>query len=217
MAETDFDRNGINVTEAYTEGLEKLKEFFLPLMLVALAVVASSLVATVFEQILPGVVGAVVQVVIVGPISFGAAYTMLGAVRGEKPSVEDLVVPYRRCFLQSMIAYVLLLFSLTIGFYLLVLPGVFLATRLAFVPYLVVDEDLDAISAFRESWRRTGPFAWSILGAILLSLPIAAVGLLLLVVGILPAISWVGLSFAVLFHDATNAIGRAVPVRSTVG
>src|SRR5215470_14572204 len=41
------------------------------------------------------------------------------------------------------------------GFVLLVVPGIWIATRLAFVGFLVVDEGLDAPDAVRESWRRT--------------------------------------------------------------
>ena len=98
-----------------------------------------------------------------------------------------------------------------VGFALLIVPGIFLAVRLAFVPYLVVDEDLDPVAAFRESWRRTAPVGWAIFGAMLLAVPVVLGGILLLGVGVVPALIWTSLAFARLFVEATE-LDRRNPV-----
>jgi uncharacterized membrane protein len=216
MTTSGFETESVSVTDAYGRGFNRLKQFFLPLMLIAIASTAVSLVATAVARALPGVIGAAVQIVIVAPIGFGSVLAILKAARGEDPSLGDLLVPYQRCFVQSVVAWFLMGIALTIGFALLVIPGLFLMTRLSFVPYLVVDENLDAITAFRESWRRTGPFAWQIFGAMMLALPISLVGLGLLVVGVLPAGIWVGLSLATLFLEVSEKVGREERLHSTL-
>jgi uncharacterized membrane protein len=86
-----------------------------------------------------------------------------------------------------------------IGMVLLVVPGLIALVKLAWVPYLVVDERLDAVAAVRESWERTRGHGWTIFGIFLLAIPLMLVGLLLLIVGIIPALMWVQLASAVLF------------------
>lgn len=79
----------------------------------------------------------------------------------------------------------------------------FLAVRFAFVPYLVVDEGLGPITALQESWRRTGRHVWTLLGAGLLSIPIVVGGFMLFLVGVIPALMWLGLTHATLFASIT--------------
>ena len=83
------------------------------------------------------------------------------------------------------------------------------ATRLVFVGFLVVDERMDAIEAVRESWRRTDGFGGRIFVLWLLAIPISAAGLLLLGVGIVPALMWIHLAFAMLFVGVTEGYERA--------
>ena len=86
----------------------------------------------------------------------------------------------------------------------------FLAVRFAFVPYLVVDEGLGPIAALQESWRRTGRHFWTLLGAGLLSIPIVLGGFMLFLVGIIPALMWLGLTHATLFASITAEEARGV-------
>lgn len=86
-----------------------------------------------------------------------------------------------------------------IGMVLLVVPGVIAIVRLAWVPYLVIDERFDAIPAVRESWTRTQPYWPTILGILLLAIPLVLVGLLLLLVGAIVALVWAHLASAVLY------------------
>jgi uncharacterized membrane protein len=78
--------------------------------------------------------------------------------------------------------------------------GDYFACRLAFVPYLVMDKKLDPIKAVEESWRLTRGYGWRIFGMALLAIPIAILGLVMLVVGIIPAIIWITAAFAGMYH-----------------
>ena len=144
------------------------------------------------------------QILVLGPLSFGGLYAYLETVRGRAPEVGLLFTAFQRCYWPSVVANFLLLAAIMLGVAMLIVPGIFLAVRLAFVPFLVVDELREPIQAFQESWRRTAPIGWTIFGVMVVALLIAAGGLLLLVVGIIPALMWINLAVARLFADATE-------------
>jgi hypothetical protein len=152
----------------------------------------------------------VYQVLVVGPLSFGGLYAYLETVRGRRPEVGLLFTAFQRCYWPSVLAHFLLLVAITVGIALLIVPGVFLAVRLSFVPFLVVDENRDPVDAFRESWRRTAPVALTIFGVMVAAILIALVGFLLLVVGLIPAFMWINLALARLFAEATDRDRRTI-------
>lgn len=131
----------------------------------------------------------------------GAAlqYAYLTAARGESPEVGILLegFPY---LLALLVAAILVGVATLVGFVLLVIPGIYVALRLGFVPLLVVDRGLDGLEAVKVCWSGMGG---NILGLFLLALAsmvIAFGGLLLLVVGIIPAGVWIMSSFAAYYR-----------------
>jgi len=87
------------------------------------------------------------------------------------------------------------------GIIMLLIPGIIIGCRLAFVTYLVMDKKLDPIAAIEESWRLTKGYGWTIFFMGFVSFFIIIFGLIMLIVGIFPAIMWVSSSFAVLYQD----------------
>lgn len=147
------------------------------------------------------------------PLIYGAAYAVLRAARGQTPEVGDLFVPFERCYGASIGAAVLTSICTTIAFILLVIPGIIVGIRLSFVPFLVVDEGYRPVAALRESWQRTRGFSWTIFGMQLLGVVVSAVGVILLVIGVIPAAMWVYLSFAALFVAVTARQGSGATAR----
>ena len=138
------------------------------------------------------------------PISVGAAYAWLRAVRGERPEVGDLFVPFQRAWLSCVGAGILLTVIIGVGFLLLIVPGVFLAVRLSFVPFLIADEGRGPMDALTESFRRTAGYGWMLFGAGLLGILIIIAGFVLLVVGSIPATMLTYLAFASLYAAITD-------------
>ncbi|MEE4116997.1 MAG: hypothetical protein V2I37_12550, partial [Marinilabiliaceae bacterium] len=68
---------------------------------------------------------------------------------------------------------------------------------------------LDPIAAIEESWRLTRGYGWTIFGMGLVSFFIILFGLLLLIIGIFPAIIWVTSAFSVLYQDILEEKGEA--------
>ena len=193
---TEMSLSGPSASEAYGHAWNELKRGFLELLLIAVVwAVLSAPSGWLRESLL----GTAYHVLVLGPVGFGGMYAFLRAARGGTPDVSDLFVAFRGDYVQAVLASLLMGALISIGFVLLVVPGFIAVVRLAWVPYLVTDEHLDAISAVRESWARTRGHGWTICGIFLLAIPICLVGLLLLGVGVIPAMMWVQLASAVLY------------------
>ena len=74
-----------------------------------------------------------------------------------------------------------------------------------------MDKGLDPIEAVEESWRLTRGHGWKIFFMGFVSIFIAIFGLILVFVGILPAIIWISSSFASLYEQVlgdTNGLKK---------
>jgi uncharacterized membrane protein len=201
--------------EAYGSAWTELKRRFLELLLVGVVWLLVTMPSGWFRE---SAVGIVYQVLVLGPLGFGGMYAFLRAARGEIPEVSDLFLPFRRDYAQAVLASILMSALIGLGFVLLVVPGIVAAVRLAWVPYVVVDERTEAVAAIRVSWERTRPYAWTIFAMFLIAIPLALAGALLLGVGVIPAMMWIQLASALLYvtvapHDRTvaNVVGTGAP------
>jgi len=195
-------------SEAYGTAWDRLRERFPELLLVAIL----WLVLAAPEGILHHTgsrAAPLYNVFVTVPLNFGALYVYLRAARGEPIDPMHLFHAFRTAYVQTILTHLLFVVLVGAGLILLVVPGVIVAARLSFVAFLVVDERLDAVEAVRESWRRTEGFAGRILLLWLLGIPITLGGLLLLGVGVVPAVMWIHLAFATLFVGVTEGVDRA--------
>jgi uncharacterized membrane protein len=216
-----------SINASYGHAWQQLKRYFLPLFLIGLIVFIISAVAggligglgalfggsggqdqATGVAIIGGIADLLFQFLVTVPLAYGSYYAYLKAARDDGPEVSDLFVAYRRAFLSSVLTSVLLGICIGIGFLLLVIPGIILSVRLAFAPLLVVDEGLGPTAALAESWRRTSGHFWTIFGVWLLAIPITFIGLLLFVIGLIPAVMWIYLAFASLYA-AVSARAKA--------
>lgn len=200
----EISSSGPSASEAYAQAWDVLKRCFLELLLLAIVWALLSAPSGWFRESL---VGTAYHVLVLGPVGFGGMYAFLRAVRGGTPEIGDLFVAFRGDYVQAVLASLLMGILISIGFVLLVIPGFIAIVRLAWVPYLVTDEHLDAVGAVRESWERTRGHGWTIFGIFLLAIPIVLVGLVLLVVGVIPALMLAQLASAALYADVTARIG----------
>jgi len=142
---------------------------------------------------------------------YGGDILFVHAVRKQEIDFRWLIKGFSENYL-NIILYSLLVFALVfIGIIFLIIPGIIIGCRLAFVSYLVMDRKLDPVAAIEESWRLTKGYGWTIFAMGLVSFFIVIFGLLLLIIGIFPAIMWVSSSFAVLYQDILEEKGEAPP------
>lgn len=86
---------------------------------------------------------------------------------------------------------------------LLVVPGIIFACKLAFVPYFIVDQKMEADQAVKTSWKMTSGYSWKVFLIGLVAVPLAIAGLICFGVGIIFAIMWISLTLASLHHAVT--------------
>ncbi|MDM8002811.1 MAG: hypothetical protein QUS66_07815 [Bacteroidota bacterium] len=132
---------------------------------------------------------------------YGAKMMFVQAARQVTPDFDLLISGFRRNYLNIVLANLLLTALIGIGVVFLFVPGIILACRLAFTPYLVMDRNLDPIKAAEESWRLTRGNGWTIFLMGLVSFFIYIAGFICFFVGVLVSDMWVKSSFATLYHS----------------
>ena len=144
---------------------------------------------------------------LVGPIGMSVSWVFLKAVRKEPFQLEDMFSVFKRNYWNAVGAGILMWLAIVAGLILLVVPGIIIACRLAFVSYLIIDRKMEAIEALRTSWAMTRGHGWTIFAMSLLVIPIVIGGLIALLVGIFIAIMWICAAFAVLYHSVEQKSG----------
>ena len=138
-------------------------------------------------------------------VDYGISFIFLKGVRGDQVQIRSVFDGFKN-YVNIILASLLVFGLVIIGLIVFIVPGIYVACRLAFVSYLVMDEGLDPVAAVEASWRLTKGHAFKIflLGVTCIFLFFG--GLLLLLVGVLPAIMWACSSFAALYlsisHDS---------------
>ncbi len=133
------------------------------------------------------------------PLQYGVYFAFLRAVQTEKPYMGDILEFFNN-YISVIIAQVLVYTFIAIGLAMLIIPGIYIMCKLAFVPYLVTYERTDALEALRISWRITRGYAWTVFRIWLLALPIYLLGIIVFGVGVLVSMIWVTLSYSALYY-----------------
>jgi uncharacterized membrane protein len=151
--------------------------------------------------------GILYGIFVAGPIDYGAKWVFLKAVRGERIEVKDIFYPFQRNYWNVVIANIVVGIIVGLGIFMLIVPGIIFACRLAFVPYLVVDREMDVMDALRVSWDMTRGYGWHIFLMGLLAIPIVILGLICFIVGVFVSVMWISAAFAVMYHAVAKKDG----------
>lgn len=149
---------------------------------------------------LAGILTTVFMFLVVKPIQFGLYYLNLKAAREEKFEINELFSPFKD-YGNVVLAGFLTALIVGFGTLFLIIPGIILACKLIFVPYLVMDKKMSAVDAIKESWNMTDGHAWTVFGMALLAIPIAIAGYICFFVGIFISTMWFYIAFASLYHS----------------
>jgi hypothetical protein len=211
------------VFTSYGNGWRQLWKFFLPLFLIGIiyfviqAAVsvptfvtdfsmgdADLLVFTAFATMW-AVITVVFSIFISNPLGYGQNFAYLKASRGDNVEIGDLFAAFKN-YWNAVGASILVGIIVGIGFLVLIVPGIYLACKLAFVPYLIVDKKSTVGKAIGESWRMASHgIAWKVFLMGLLAIPIVIAGLICLLVGVIISFMWISTAFASLYHAVDTA------------
>ena len=193
------------VSDVYSYGWKVMERNFWPLILVVVIVAIVSPSTTIKSEdlhwsgIIVKIFALAFTLFVANPINYGADYIFLKAVRNVKFEIKEILDGFKN-YINVVLAALLSGAIIVAGFILLIVPGIILACRLAFVPYLVMDKQLDPVKAVEESWRLTKGYGWTIFGMGLLAIPIVIGGLLALIVGVFVSLVWISAAFAAMYQ-----------------
>ncbi len=157
-----------------------------------------------------GLLGFAYRLLFMPVVNYGIDLVFLRGVRGDPVEMKSMFDGFHNYI--NVVLTALLVFGLVcIGFIALVIPGIYVACRLVFASYLVMDEGMEPIAAVEASWRITRGHTWTIFLLGLTSFFLFVLGMILLLVGIFPAIMWIKASFASLYLSITRADTRVAP------
>lgn len=199
----------IGVSTSYSYAWKKLWIYFLPLALVTLIVVIAESPTSVFREsytdrslytLFLQLITMVYGLLILPVIKYGADLVYVKAMRNEKPQIETFIQGFRENYFNIVLANLIKVALIILGFVFFIIPGIILACRLVFVSYLVLDKNLDPIAAIEKSWDMTRGHGWKVFGMGLLAIPIFMLGLLCFLVGAFVAVMWISAAFALLYE-----------------
>jgi uncharacterized membrane protein len=154
--------------------------------------------------ILIGLIALAYSFLLVPVFDYGSSMIFVQAARKKRPDFSTLISGFQNNYFHIILANLLTTALVLIGFFAIIVPGIIIACRLAFVSYLVMDKKLDPIAAVEESWRMTRHHGWTIFFMAIVSFFIVLLGILLCFVGIFPAIVWIRGSFACLYEAVSE-------------
>ncbi|MBN2411101.1 hypothetical protein JXQ31_05360 [candidate division KSB1 bacterium] len=197
-----------DVSSCYSHAWRQLWKNFFELFLIAmiclLIAVPTGILSVIEEE--GGIVAfyaltmsILYSVIILNPVDYGVSFAFLKAARSEKIKIQDMFEVFQN-YLHAVLANILTGFIIGFGLICCIVPGIILACKLAFVPYLIVDRKLDAIEAVKESWRMTNGHATTVFLIGLLGVFIAILGLICCFVGIIISLMLIELAFATLYY-----------------
>jgi uncharacterized membrane protein len=179
-----------------------------PVILIGSALVTWSLIVGI--SLIPRV-GWMIGMVLNSPLLGGLYYVYLRRLRGLPSRAEDVFAGFRLAFLPLVLAGLLSGALTSLGFLLLIVPGIYLAIAFMFVVPLVIDKRLEPWVALEVSRRVVHGQWWTMLALGLIASLIAAVGVLAFGVGVLIAVPVATATLAYAYEDLFGDGGPTSP------
>ncbi len=120
-------------------------------------------------------------------LEIGFIKIILKLVDGQKAEITELWA-YPQYLLRMIGASIVYGIIVMVGFILLVIPGIYLALRLQFYSYYIVDKNAGAMDSLRMSWKATDKNVINVFLFMLILIALNILGAIVLLVGLLVTI-----------------------------
>lgn len=158
------------------------------------------------------ILGLAYSILFVPVIDYGLQYLYLIAMRDEEADIKLLFEGFRSKYLNIVLANLIVTALVIMGFVMLIIPGIIVACRLAFVSYLVMDKNYDPIKAVEKSWHMTKGHGWTIFFMAIISFFLVIAGIIVFIVGVFISIMWIHAAFATLYQAVLNQTDDENPI-----
>ncbi len=152
----------------------------------------------------------IINLFIGGAFTLGFSIYFLNVVRGTNPKFENLFDGFKK-YVPSLVAFVVMIIVVTLGFILLIVPGIMLACGLSQTFFILADDEteMSGIDALKKSWEMMDGWKVKYFLLNLIHMGMIIVGILMLVIGIFYMIPIISTSQA-LFYEKLKA-GELTP------
>ena len=133
-----------------------------------------------------GVAASLTQVIVnilVYPLGIGLGLLGIRRAAGKDTPLSTLWEPYSQ-FIPLVVMLVLMGLLIVGGFFLLVLPGIYLAVSYAFAPYLMIEKNMGVWEALETSRKAITTCWWRYFGLLLIAVLLFIVGTIPLLIGL---------------------------------
>lgn len=157
--------------------------FFIPFIIYALVTAALSLVQEASVGTGDDVAASLVELlfsIITLPLGVGLGLLGIRRAAGKATPVSTLWEPYAYA-IPIIVMYILMVVLIAAGFFLLVLPGIYLSVAYSFAPYLIVEKNMGVWQALETSRKAITEYWWRYFGLMLIAL-------LLFILGVIPVL-----------------------------
>lgn len=141
-------------------------------------------------------------------LTFNTYRIMFDLVDGKSAKVKDLF----RCdsFIKSrlphwLIAQLVYGIIVMLGLIFLIVPGIYLAIKYMYVNMLMIEKDITIKEAFKKSAEMTKGEMWHLIGMGMVCIIVVMLGLILLIIGVVPAIILVAFATMLVYRKLGDA------------
>jgi len=133
------------------------------------------------------------------PLGVGLGLLGIRRAAGRDTPMNTLWEPYSHA-IPLIVMFVLMAVLVIAGFFLLVLPGIYLSIAYSFAPYLIVEKNMGVWEALETSRKAITEYWWRYFGLMLVALLLVIVGSIPLLLGLIWVIPIVAIATGEVFQ-----------------
>ena len=126
----------------------------------------------------------IVITLVLFPLGVGLGLLGIRRAAGKDTPVSTLWEPYSHA-LTLIVMFVLMAVLIVAGFFLLVLPGIYLSIAYSFAPYLIVEKNMGVWEALETSRKAITQYWWRYFGLMIVALVLIIIGAIPLLIGLI--------------------------------
>ncbi len=148
-----------------------------------------------------GVAASVVEIlitIIMFPLGVGLGLLGIRRAAGKETPVSTLWEPYSQA-IPLIVMFLLMVVLVVAGFFLLVLPGIYLSIAYSFAPYLIVEKNMGVWEALETSRKAITQYWWRYFGLMLVAMVLIIIGSIPLLIGLIWVVPIVAIATGEVF------------------
>jgi len=200
-----MEAKGIYIGEVVKFGWKTMKAnigFFIGLLLAFwLLMIGPQFLAGFLEEriIFLSIIFYIIAFVLQFALTLGLIKICIMFCDNQKGTIGDLFSCFH-LFFKYLLATILYVVLVAVGFVLLIFPGVIWAIKFVFYPYFIIDKNQGVIDSLKASSRITMGAKWDLLGFYFVFFIINLLGMVCLIIGLFATVPTTMVAFALIYR-----------------